>query len=78
MLNGHCNSPIAGYSTISGTEMTLAASVLDEARGGQFIEVKRAGPADRPRELGRAVGLELLHKGAADIIARTRPGAMKA
>jgi hydroxymethylbilane synthase len=73
VLNGHCNSPIAGYSTISRTEMTLTASVLDEAGGGQFIEVKRSGPADRPRELGRAVGLELLHKGAAGIIARTRP-----
>jgi hydroxymethylbilane synthase len=58
VLNGHCNSPIAGYSTIDGAEMTLTASVLD-----------------RPRELGRAVGLELLHKGAAAIIARTRPEA---
>ena len=42
-------------------------------RDGKFIEVTRSGPANRPRELGRAVGLELLHKGAADIIARTRP-----
>lgn len=74
VLNGHCNSPIAGYSTISGSEMHLTASVLHEARDGQFIEVTRSGPANRPRELGRAVGLELLHKGAADIIARTRPG----
>lgn len=74
VLNGHCNSPIAGYSTISGSEMTLTASVLDEAQGGRFIEVKRCGPANRPRELGRAVGLELLHKGAADIIVKTRPG----
>ncbi len=72
VLNGHCNSPIAGYSTISGAQMTLTASVLDEA-GGQFIEVSRSGPADRPRELGRAVGLELLDKGAADIIERSRP-----
>src|SRR4030088_2149660 len=38
VLNGHCNSPIAGYSTISGADMTLIASVLDEAEG-QFIEV---------------------------------------
>ena len=74
VLNGHCNSPIAGYSTIDGSQMTLTASVLDEASGGQFIEVTRSGPASRPRELGRAVGLELLDKGAADIIARTRPG----
>ena len=72
VLNGHCNSPIAGFSTIDGGQMTLAASVLDET-GGQFIEVTRSGPANRPRELGRAVGLELLEKGAADIIARTRP-----
>ena len=72
VLNGHCNSPIAAYSTIEGRQMTLTASVLDEL-GGMFIEVSRSGPADRPRELGRAVGLELLDKGAAEIIARTRP-----
>jgi hydroxymethylbilane synthase len=71
VLNGHCNSPIAGYSTIDGALMTLTASVLDET-GGEFIEVTRSGPANRPRELGRAVGLELLDKGAAAIIARTR------
>jgi hydroxymethylbilane synthase len=76
VLNGHCNSPIAGYSTIDGTQMSLTASVLDEV-GRQFIEVSRSGPADRPRELGRAVGLELLDKGAAAVIARTRPESMK-
>jgi hydroxymethylbilane synthase len=72
ILNGHCNSPIAGFSTIQGTQMTLTASVLDEA-GGLFIEASRTGPADRPRELGRAVGLELLAGGAAEIIERSRP-----
>jgi hydroxymethylbilane synthase len=72
VLNGHCNSPIAGFSTIDGDQMTLASSVLDEA-GGLFIEVTRSGPANRPRELGRAVGLELLDKGAAEIIERSRP-----
>jgi len=46
--------------------------VLDEA-GQLFIEASRSGPASRPRELGRAVGLELLQKGAAAIIERSRP-----
>ena len=73
VLNGHCNSPIAGFSTIQGTQMSLTASVLDEA-GSLFIEASHSGPADRPRELGRAVGLELLAKGAAAIIERSRPG----
>ncbi len=77
VLNGHCNSPIAGFSTIQGTQMTLTASVLDEV-GSLFIEASRSGPADRPRELGRAVGLELLAKGAAAIIERSRPGIIDA
>jgi len=72
VLNGHCNSPIAAFSTIDGTQMSLTASVLDEA-GSLFIEASRSGPANRPRELGRAVGLELLDKGAAEIIERSRP-----
>jgi hydroxymethylbilane synthase len=71
VLNGHCNSPIAGFSTIQGEQMSLTASVLDET-GGLFIEASRSGPVDRPRELGRAVGLELLTKGAAEIIERSR------
>jgi len=72
VLNGHCNSPIAGFATIDGSEISLTASVLDEA-GQLFIAASRSGPADRPRELGRAVGLELLQKGAAAIIERSRP-----
>src|ERR1700726_3239948 len=72
VLNGHCNSPIAGYSEVDGAQMSLTASVLDES-GGLFIEASRSGPADRPRELGRAVGPDLLAKGAADIIERSRP-----
>jgi hydroxymethylbilane synthase len=72
VLNGHCNSPIAGFAEVSGDQMRLAASVLDHA-GSRIIEATRRGPANRPRELGRAVGLELLGKGAAEIIERSRP-----
>ena len=52
---------------------TLAASVLDHA-GSRIIEAARTGPANRPRELGRAVGLDLLANGAAEIIERSRVG----
>ena len=72
VLNGHCNSPIAGFAEVKGDQMSLTASVLDHA-GSRIIEASRSGPANRPRELGRAVGLELLAKGAADIIERSRP-----
>ncbi len=72
VLNGHCNSPIAGYATLDGGEISLKAAVLDEANH-HFIEVTRRGSVGRPRELGRAVAFDLLEKGAADVIARTRP-----
>jgi len=72
VLNGHCNSPIAGFAQVEGGQMSLAASVLDHA-GSRIIEASRNGPANRPRELGRAVGLDLLAKGAADVIERSRP-----
>src|SRR4051812_37332515 len=72
VLNGHCNSPVAGFSTISGDQMSLTAAVLDLS-GNTIIEAFRAGPANRPRELGRAVGLDLLARGAAEIIERSRP-----
>jgi hydroxymethylbilane synthase len=52
--------------------MSLTASVLDLS-GNTIIEVSHAGPANRPRELGRAVGLDLLARGAAEIIERSRP-----
>ncbi len=71
VLNGHCNSPIAGHATIEGGDMILTAAVLDET-GKRFIERAPIAPPRR-RELGRAVGLELLAKGAAEIIARNRP-----
>src|SRR5260370_35173593 len=73
VLNGHCNSPIAGFSTIQGTQMSLTASVLDEA-GGLFIQASRTGLANRPRELGRAGGVVLPARCAAEIIERSRPG----
>ena len=71
VLNGHSNSAIAGHAEIRGAEMTLAASVLDHA-GSRIIEASPTGP-DRPRELGRVVGLQLLAKAAAQIIERSRP-----
>src|SRR6201995_1638535 len=42
VLNGHCNSPIAGFAAIKGQQMSLTASVLDED-GRRFIEVSHEG-----------------------------------
>src|SRR3954463_14095660 len=41
VLNGHCNSPIAGFAEISRGTMSLTASVLDHA-GSRIIEASRS------------------------------------
>ena len=46
VLNGHCNSPIAGHATIAGAAMVLAAAVIDQ-EGGRFVEVEMSGPPAR-------------------------------
>jgi len=71
VLNGHCNAPIAGHVTISVARMTLKGAVIS-ADGSEIIEIEAEGAIDRPRELGRAVGLKLLEQGANKIIEGTR------
>ena len=71
VLNGHCNSPIAAHARIEGAELSLRAAVISE-NGSRIVESLQRGPADRPRETGRAAGLDLLAKGAAAIIESTR------
>src|SRR5437879_6046421 len=61
VLDGHCNSPVAGFSTIAGDQMSLTASVLDLS-GNTIIEASRGRFAGPARELGRAVGHDLLTK----------------
>lgn len=71
VLNGHCNAPIAGHASIEVSRLTLRGAVISPD-GATLIETVREGAIDRPRELGRAVGLDLLDKGAKAIIEATR------
>jgi hydroxymethylbilane synthase len=71
ILNGHCNAPIAGYAQVNVARLTLRGAVISHD-GKTIIEAMREGPLDRPRELGRAVGLELVEKGAKRLIEAAR------
>jgi len=75
VLNGHCNAPIAGHASVFVSRLNLRGAVIS-LDGKTIVEAAREGPIDRPRELGRAVGLELLEKGAQAIIDATRAYAL--
>ncbi len=71
VLNGHCNAPIAGHARVSVSRLMLKGAVIS-LDGKTLIEIEAKGVIDRPRELGRYVGLLLLEQGAKEIIEATR------
>ena len=71
VLDGHCNSPIAAHATIQGNRMLMQSAVMS-LDGKTIIRHEAEADAAYPRELGRSVGLALMSKGAAEIIAATK------
>jgi hydroxymethylbilane synthase len=66
-LGGGCQVPIAAYSTRSGDTMTLRGLVASPD-GRVMVRGTRAGPADRPEALGRALGEEVLATGGRRVL----------
>lgn len=71
VLNGHCNAPIAGHARVEVSRLTLKGAVIS-LDGKTLVEIEAEGAIDRPRELGRLVGLKLLEQGAGEIIEASR------
>ncbi|MGB8961267.1 MAG: hydroxymethylbilane synthase [Pseudonocardiaceae bacterium] len=67
-LQGHCNSPIAGYaSTEPNGKLSLRAKVFS-LDGSQWLDSHHWGVADDPAALGYFVGADLLRQGARALI----------
>jgi hydroxymethylbilane synthase len=66
-LQGHCNSPIAGYATIDAGRLSLHGKVFS-LDGSQFLDSHHWGAVEEPQALGFFVGSDLLRQGARDLI----------
>ncbi|ODR99386.1 hypothetical protein AUC68_05285 [Methyloceanibacter methanicus] len=71
ILNGHCNSPIAGICEMDDGELRLRAAVMS-LDGRKMIETEVSGEVALPRELGREAAFQLLGKGAGELIEASR------
>lgn len=71
ILNGHCNAPIAGHALADNGALVLRGAVIG-IDGAAMIAAHERGPIDRPRALGRAVGMALLAQGADALIQSAR------
>jgi len=67
-LAGGCQVPIAGYAELSGDGLWLRGMV-GRPDGSVVIRGEVTGPRARAAELGRALGEELLARGAGPILA---------
>lgn len=68
VLQGHCNSPIAGYARVDrGGELSLRACVFTPDGKTRLNAHQWAGRLD-PATLGTSVAVELLRQGAREII----------
>lgn len=68
VLQGHCNSPIAGLATTKAEdELTLRAMVFS-LDGKTAIQAEETGSASDPVLLGTSVAITLLHQGARELI----------
>ncbi|MDT0302882.1 hydroxymethylbilane synthase [Streptomonospora wellingtoniae] len=68
MLQGHCNSPIAGHAhTTPDGQLSLLGMVFTR-EGGRFAYSQEWDSCERPGELGAYVAADLLRKGARGII----------
>ncbi len=71
VLDGHCNSPIAGIAEPSTSTLSLKAAVLS-LDGEEILEAEATGPLDHPKTLGRQVALKLRDLGADRLIEASR------
>jgi hydroxymethylbilane synthase len=67
-LQGHCNSPIAGYASTEATgKLTLRGRVFT-LDGSQWLDSHHWGVPEEPAALGYFVGADLLRQGARALI----------
>lgn len=67
-LQGHCNSPIAGYATTDATGRLSLHGKVFSLDGSQWLDSHHWGVAEDPQALGFFVGSDLLRQGARALI----------
>jgi hydroxymethylbilane synthase len=66
-LEGGCSIPSFGYAWFEGNLLTLKAGIIS-LDGKQVIKMKRSGPPEEGKELGKGIATEVLANGGAEIL----------
>lgn len=71
-VEGGCQVPLGAHAEVVGDQLVLQA-VLSSMDGKEVVRGHLEGPIAKPEELGNALGLDLLARGGAEILAGARP-----
>jgi hydroxymethylbilane synthase len=66
-LGGGCQVPIGAYATVSTGRVKLMA-IVASPDGTELIRGEEEGPAEEAARIGQRLGVELLNRGAAEIL----------
>jgi len=66
-LNGGCSAPIAAFATINENDISLTGRVI-ALDGSDVLQATDKAPLDQAQALGEKLAIELLDKGAQDIL----------
>jgi hydroxymethylbilane synthase len=73
VLQGHCQSPIAGYATTGPAGELILDAMVFTLDGKTALHARESGDPTDPDTLGASVALALLKQGAKTIIDATSP-----
>lgn len=68
VLQGHCNSPIAGFASLLPDGRLHLRAMVFSLDGKTCLEAEESGHPSDPVLLGTSVAVALLHQGARDLI----------
>lgn len=72
-LNGGCSAPVAAFATLNGQQVSLTARVIS-LDGHEMLEAHGTANEDDASALGTRLAVELLEKGAQDILDSAEAG----
>lgn len=70
-LEGGCSIPSFGYAWIEGDLLTLKAGIIS-LDGQRVVKIKRSGPVEEGKELGKGIAVDVLAEGGSDILQEIR------
>jgi len=70
-LEGGCSIPSFGYAWLEGELLTLKAGIIS-LDGQRVVKIKRSGPVEEGKELGRGIAIDVLAEGGSDILQEIR------